>query len=123
MGIAENIKRIKQVVEWFPGSTLVTGRQVGKTKAIAEMIHENHDGMAVFFGFNQITCGIFGSYYEAIYPEDHQPICITTMRDLRGRKEAMWPMYVDEWFLLSDETKRQVEDHLGTIMLRIGSWS
>jgi hypothetical protein len=113
------VARIKQVIEWFPGVTLGVRRQVGKTEAIMQIIHEKHGGnAAVISPSEMLSEGIYRRYREA-YPNDTMPLFTSDPMRLRGEESR--PVYIDEPWFMSESKRRAIGDLNWPVMARIGT--
>jgi hypothetical protein len=109
--------RIKQTVRWFPGVLLGLKRQIGKTRAIIELVHEDYAGLAVIFSPNKNMSEYVEYWYKAKYPRDPQPVFSSNVRELSGFDG---PIYVDEWFSLK-EKDQMILLATGRVVCRIGT--
>jgi hypothetical protein len=108
---------IKQTIRWFPGVLLGLKRKVGKTRAILELVHEEHGGRAVVFSLNADMSQYARNWYRELYPHDSQPAFVCTVYQLSGSKE---PIYVDEWFHVATKEQVSLVD-TGRVICRIGT--
>jgi len=113
----QNIERIRQIAEWFPGVTLGLQRQSGKTTAIMEMIHDL-GGEAVYFGMTEMMVDRVKNLYRETYPNDVQPLCTDRLDDLRGRKVV--PVFVDEPWMIKREVLNYLSMHF-PVVIKIGT--
>lgn len=80
------------------GQVISALRQLGSTAAIIELIHEDHQGRAIYGCPHYQQLRQFADRYRALYPGDQQPLClILSVRHivqsaLSGRD---LPVYVD----------------------------
>jgi hypothetical protein len=109
--------RIKTTIRWFPGILLGLKRQVGKTQAVLELIHEEHEGRAVIFSPSKEFSEIAKRRYEGMYPQDTKALFACTTTHLRGFR---FPVYVDEWWVLPRETRVDLMN-TGLVVCRIGT--
>jgi hypothetical protein len=116
-----SMSRIKQIIEWFPGVTLGVARQIGKTEAIIQIIHEKHGGnAAVISPSEMLSEGIYRRYREA-YPNDTTPLFTSDPMWLRGKESR--PVYVDEPWFMSESKRQAIANLRWPVMARIGTSS
>ncbi len=117
----ENIKlsiiRIKQTLRWFPGLVLGLGRQVGKTQAILEVIHDDFHGEGYVYSMNQTLSAACRLRYKDMYPNDPQPVFVSSPSHVRGNPRNIW---ADEWWGIPIPDRRDLLA-TGRVMARIGT--
>lgn len=121
------VMRIKLGIRWFPRTILDVERRAGKTTAILELIHEQHEGKAVYVAHNQRMAESGRYYYAQKYSATpdriERPVFISGFdvdRKLRGYEYDTWPIYVDEWWLFDEREQREVMDTL-RVVGRVGT--
>lgn len=112
-----NVARIKSVLRWFPGLVLGLNRQVGKTSAVLEVIHDDHEGQATVFCMNNEMREHTRRMYKDKYPNEQVPNFVSSTEKVQGRND---PIFADEWWCIPAEQRR---DLLGTgrLVARIGT--
>lgn len=115
MKIKDNIQKIKQTVDWFPGVVLGLGRQCGKTSAILEMVHEDCGGDAFVISPTSQMSDMAKHRYGSL---SGKPKFISNPLEARG---SNWAIYVDEWWMLSEKSQHEVEGMLDRVICRLGS--
>ena len=96
--LAATTAAIKRDILASPGILLDCKRQVGKTTAILELIHDQHQGRAAYVTFKRDLALMARGTYFRRWPQGESPLFTSDPEKLRGR---LLPIYVDEWWLLS----------------------
>jgi len=117
MSQEENVKRIIQVMEWFPGCTLGLPRQVGKTEAIIRMVHDE-DGLAAIVTPRACMADEILGRYAKMYPGERVPLVTSNVTSLRGQ---LLKVFVDEPWFFREEDMKQLGGIRGKIVGRIGT--
>jgi hypothetical protein len=117
--LAESVNRIKQTIKWFPGIVLgFPQRQIGKTEAVLELIHESDPAAAFYYAPSLTLMNIAkGRYYKRYPDEDIYPRFIISPYQVHG---YMGPIYVDEWWLLDKADQKELLK-TGRVVCRIGT--
>lgn len=113
----ESVDRIKQTLRWFPNCLLGLQRRIGKTSAILEIIHEDHDGNGTVFCMNAAMAAYAKQMYRDKYPNDPVPNFTNNTQRVVGRSD---PIFADEWWDIPASDRR----HLiatGRLKARIGT--
>lgn len=120
-----SVARIQTTIGWFPSAVFGFDRQTGKTAAILEAIHDRHQGKAVYVGINEAMAHYARvRYREKFGLEEHFPPLFTDAYKfkhlLAGNPAQEWPIYVDEWWHLTFESRRMLNG-TGRVVCRIGT--
>ena len=91
------------------GNLILGDRQIGKTEALMEVIHEDHKGEAVVVLPTDTLRDIFKDRYHKKYPDD--PIPITDPPHIAGRGRSL-PMYADVLSLFPEANRQHLEGQL-----------
>lgn len=116
--LAESVAHIKKTMEIYPGLLLGLPRQVGKTQAILEIIHDVHEGEAIYFCPTRLIQDISYSRYRDLYPDDCIPLFTSDPYYCRGTDT---PIYVDEWWMISASRQDELRGFNNRIKCRIGT--
>jgi hypothetical protein len=111
------VERIKTTMRWFPGLVLGLGRQVGKTSALLEMIHDDHNGQGTVYAMNQSMALYAKQMYKDKYPDEPVPNFVSQTEKVRGRSD---PIFVDDWWNIPTEDRRNLIGN-GRLAARIGT--
>lgn len=117
VSMRQNVDRIKQTLRWFPGVVLGLGRQVGKTSALLEVIHDDFNGDATVFSPNIRMSDYAKNKYMEKYPNERVPEFSSHERAIRGK---MNPVFADEWWFITPEERRDLIA-TGRLVARIGT--
>jgi hypothetical protein len=113
-----NFERIKTTLRWFPGVLLgLPGRQIGKTSALLEVIHDDHQGRATLYGFNQSAALYAKQMYKDKYPDEPVPNFVSQTEKVRGRSDHI---FADDWWNIPTEDRRNLIV-TGRLAARIGT--
>lgn len=100
----EGVDLLKAMIRKFPGVLIGVHRQVGKTQAIMELIHEDCAGRAQVCCINARLADIMKDRYRSMYPNDSQPQFIVRSEQSRGGGRKI---FADDWFDLTSQDRRQ----------------
>jgi len=116
-----NVSILKSTIRRFPG-IIIGGlhRQIGKTTAILELIHEDHRGQAWYFCQNEQARRHAILLYRQMY--GFETFYSATMVEMLGGS-LDWPVYVDEWESIPTITREKLICNRirNPIFCRIGS--
>ena len=119
--LAATTAAIKRDILASPGILLDCKRQVGKTTAILELIHDQHQGRAAYGTFrSDLALMARGTYFRR-WPQGESPLFTSDPEKLRG---WLLPIYVDEWWLMSEQQQDKLSaiDFGGLVRARVGTF-
>lgn len=109
----EHVEHIKQTLRWFPGLVFgLPGRQIGKTTALLEVIHEDHKGEATVYCMNQTMALNTKQMYKDKFPGEQVPSFTSQVDRVRGRSD---PIFADDWWNIPTADRRNL---IGTMRLK-----
>lgn len=101
----EGVDLLKAMIRHFPGVLIGVQRQIGKTQAIMELVHEDHKGNAQIACMSQRMAELLRLRYRESFTSEYQPSFITTARQAIGTGR---PLYADEWWAIPSENRREL---------------
>lgn len=111
------VEHIKQTIRWFPGVILGLKRQVGKTTALLQVIHDEYQGAAIYYAPSPFQREYAQWRYRGMYPDAVEPIFVCEVDETKGHNA---PILVDEWwFVLKPEQRKLIAT--GRVVARIGT--
>ena len=117
--LAASIAAIKRDILASPGILLDCKRQVGKTTAILELIHDEHQGRAAYVTFRSELADHAKHQYLKRWPQGELPFFTSDPEKLRG---LLLPIYVDEWWMLFEQQRDRLIDFGGLVRARVGTY-
>jgi hypothetical protein len=105
-----SVMRLMMGVRWFPQTIFNVRRQSGKTRALLNIIHEDHAGRAILVSYSEMQAEFCRHYYLDLFSQTEGCLFVTPYtinKKTIGHESGSWPIYVDEWFLLG--TRHQIE--------------
>lgn len=115
--IRESVSHIKQTLRWFPGLVLGLGRQVGKTSALLEVIHDDLDGFGTVYSVNHSMSLYAKQMYIDKYGKEKVPNFVSQTEKVRGRSDNI---FADEWWHIPTQDRRTLIG-TGRLAARIGT--
>ena len=117
VSMRQSVDRIKQTLRWFPGVVLGLGRQVGKTSALLEVIHDDFDGYGTVYSMSDAMRRCAKQMYIDKYGNKKLPSFVSGTKNVRGRSDFI---FADEWWHIPAQDRRNLIA-TGRLAARIGT--
>lgn len=91
------------------GKIVYGDRQIGKTTALIEVIHEDYSGDVIVTTPNALIGELFAARYGEMFPDDKQPRIENSRNAGRGSSQ---PLYADCYAMFPEERKRDLDSRL-----------